>query len=101
MMTMICTPRQVTWITAVIRAGMWYEACDTDGVEEGLSEKPEGRSPLARPRQRWGIILKLALQNRVKVNWINAHAAPVFAGSVLLCRKPEDGYWESHGEALC
>jgi hypothetical protein len=46
MMTTICTPRQVAWITPVIRARMWYEACDTNDAEEGLREKPEGRSPL-------------------------------------------------------
>jgi len=100
-MAMICTPRQVTWITPVIRARIWYEACDADGAEEGLREKPEGRSPLARPRHRWGMILKWALRNIMGVNWINAHEVPVFAGSVVLCRKSENGYWEFQGEALC
>ena len=80
---------------------MWYEACDIDGEEEGLREKPEGRSPLARPRHRWGMILKWAQQNTMGVNWINAHAAPMFTGSVSLCRKPENGYWELHEEAFC
>ena len=49
----------------------------------------------------WGMILKWALRNIMGVNWINAHEVPVFAGSVVLCRKSENGYWEFQGEALC
>jgi hypothetical protein len=89
----------------MIRARMWYEAREADGAEEGLREKPEGRSPLARPRYRRGMILKWAQQNRMGVkmgvNWINAHEVPVFSGRVLLRRKPENGYWEFQEEALC
>jgi len=44
--------RRIRWAGIVARMG------DDRGVHRVLVGKPEGKSPLVRPRRRWGIILK-------------------------------------------
>jgi hypothetical protein len=95
--SMVCTPHQVTWITPVIRTRLYGMRHATQtGQKRVYARKPE-RSLLTRPRHKWGMILKWTLHNRMGVNCIKGHAAPVFAGSVLLCRQPEHGYRSSTG----
>jgi hypothetical protein len=48
-----------------------YRACDTNGGEKKnayrlLVEKPEGKTPLGRPRRRWSDNFRM---DRVEVGW--------------------------------